>query len=57
MGENKMRNTIVDMVFANAQKQGQQTAMTFANGERWHSLTWNEYANSAKAFGAASAYP
>ncbi|MGB0645653.1 MAG: AMP-dependent synthetase/ligase [Bradymonadia bacterium] len=48
-----MRNTIVDMVFANAQKQGQQTAMTFAHGERWHSLTWHDYAESAKAFGAA----
>ncbi len=48
-----MRNTIVDMVFSNAQKQGEQVAMTYAKGDRWNSVSWNEYANSARAVGAA----
>ena len=48
-----MRNTIVDMVFANAQKQGMRTAMTYCQQDRWNTVTWSDYANSARRVGAA----
>ena len=48
-----MRNTIVDMVFSNARKQGNQVAMTYAHGDRWNPVSWNEYADAARAVGAA----
>ena len=41
------------MVFANAQKQGVRTAMTFCRNERWNAVTWTDYATSARRVGAA----
>ena len=48
-----MRNTIVDMVFSTARKQGNQVAMTYAHGDRWNPVSWNEYADGARSVGAA----
>ena len=48
-----MRNTIADMVFTNGQQLGNRTAMTYCQNDRWHRVTWQEYAETARQVGCA----
>ena len=48
-----MRNTIVDMVFQNAERLTSQTAMNYFGATRWERVSWAEYADGIRKFGAA----
>lgn len=47
------RDTIVDRLFDKAEEQGDDPALFYQEGDRWESITWQEYADQARKFAGA----